>query len=135
MNSITAQIPFDYYYLDICQPDKLVTVSDNIGLLFSHEVTYKSNYEVTLNENSYCNVLCKNNFTPLGVELVKWMIRRDYKVKFYLDMLPAAWNLLPMKDEDGNPEIHYSSGIPIGYLEEDMNKKEQFYIYNHFTVI
>jgi hypothetical protein len=133
MNSITTQIPFDYYYLDICKPDKLISESDNIGLLFSHEITYKTNYGITFNEISYCNILCKNQFSPLGIELIKWMIRRNYKVKFYLDKLPGALNMFPFKDKNGKIEILYSSGIPLGYIDLDVNKKEIFYIYNHFT--
>ncbi len=133
MNSINTQIPFDYYYLDICKPEKLTTVSDNIGLLFSHENTFKTNYEITLNENSYCKILCKNKFSPLGIELIKWMIRRDYVVKFYLDKLPAGLNIYPLVDEKGSSFIYYSSGIPLGYLTHDENKIETFYINNHFT--
>ena len=133
MNSITTPLPFDYYYLDICQPEKLITVSDNIGLLLSHEITYKTNYEITLNENSYCKILCKNKFSPLGIELIKWMIRRDYVVKFYLDKLPAGLNLFPLIDVNGLSIIQYSSGIPLGYVTHDNNNNETIYIYNHFT--
>ena len=133
INSISAQIPFDYYYLNICKPEKLVSVSDNLGLLFSHELTYKTNYEITLNEVSYCNLLCKNDFIPMEVELMKWMIRRDYKTKFYLDKLPAGYNKYPIKDKKNNPEILYTSGIPIGYMNINSDGSETFYVYNHFT--
>lgn len=61
------------------------------------------------------------------------MIRRDYKVKFYLDKLPAGYNLYPIKDKNNNPEILYSSGIPLGYMTTNIDGTENFYIYNHFT--
>jgi len=69
----------------------------------------------------------------MEMELVKWMIRRDYKTKFYLDKLPAGYNLYPLKDKYNNPEIHYTSGIPIGYYVTNVDGSETFYIYNHLS--
>lgn len=69
----------------------------------------------------------------MELELVKWMIRRDYKVKYYLDKLPAGYNLYPLKDKSNKPEIHYTSGIPLGYYVSNADGSETFYIYNHLT--
>lgn len=69
----------------------------------------------------------------MELELVKWMIRRDFKVKYYLDKLPAGYNLYPLKDKNNNHEIHYSSGIPLGYYVSNPDGSETFYIYNHLT--
>jgi len=70
----------------------------------------------------------------MEIELVKWMIRRDYKVKYYLDKLPAGYNLYPLKDKNNNAEIHYTSGIPLGYYVTNEDGSETFYIYNHLTL-
>ncbi len=69
----------------------------------------------------------------MDIELIKWMIRREYKTKFYLDKLPSGYNLYPIKDKNDNPEIHYTSGIPLGYFVSYFDGTETFYIYNHFT--
>lgn len=69
----------------------------------------------------------------MELELVKWMIRREYKVKYYLDKLPAGYNLFPLKDKNNKPEIHYTSGIPLGYYVSNADGTETFYVYNHLT--
>jgi len=69
----------------------------------------------------------------MELELIKWMIRRDYKIKYYLDKLPAGYNLYPLKDKNNNPEIHYTSGVPLGYYVTNAVGSETFYIYNHLT--
>jgi transmembrane 9 superfamily protein 2/4 len=71
--------------------------------------------------------LDNKTFPSSEVSLFKWMIDRDYRINFYLDKLPAGLNFTITHD------VHYYSGIPIGYKEYNIDGTFTYILYNHYT--
>jgi transmembrane 9 superfamily protein 2/4 len=128
LNSIKTQIPFDYYYLDICPPEKLVLEPDNLGEILTGDRSYYSKYQFKIGQNEYCQELCVKKINTVDVNLFKWMINRNYTVNWYADKLPAG---LKFENEE-KVDVHYLSGVPIGYQEKAIEDVDTI-IYNHLT--
>ena len=45
LTSITTQIPYDYYYLNICPPEDKMQVPDNLGEILQGSRKYITNYK------------------------------------------------------------------------------------------
>jgi transmembrane 9 superfamily protein 2/4 len=128
MNSIETQIPFSYYYLNISYPDKLEKEDEGLSELFTGDYNYKTNYQVHVNQDEYCKYLDTKIFTQYDTYLFRWMIDRDYRINFNLDKLPAGYNFTQHFD------VHYYSGIPIGFKRQMANETVWSYVlYNHYT--
>lgn len=52
LDSVKTQLPYDYYSMPFCKPDKVEESSENIGEILSGDMIQNSKYEVQ------CTVLC-----------------------------------------------------------------------------
>jgi len=128
MNSIETQIPFEYYYLDICPPEKVLLEPDNLGEILTGDRSYYSKYEFNIGQSEYCQELCEKKLNKMNVNLIQWMIKRNYTVNWYADKLPAG-----LKFENGEKvDVHYLSGVPLGYQQHAVDGDDTIF-YNHLT--
>ena len=117
-------IPYAYSKLNICNSRRIKRVEDTLGEILTGNAYYSTEYLAKVNFDSYCNILCYNNFTEKNVHFFQKLIKRRYFSNMVVDKLPAG--LLLYNNETKQTRIRYFSGIPLGYM-----KDEQFYIYNH----
>lgn len=137
MNSIETQIPFDYYYLDICRPNKTTIETENLGDILTGDIAHRTNYQFQIGVDQFCQTLCTKTFKERDVDLMNWMISRNYTVNWYVDKLPAGLKHVYM-DQKGQlekVEIHYLGGVPLGYQEEAAADSYKTKIYNHYTFV
>ena len=139
ITSIKSLLPYSYYRLGICKPNPLEKEEDTLGEILSGEVIYKTNYEIYMNKNEYCKVLCSQAFDDTKVSNINKIYNKKYVTNWYLDKLPAGFvKYNPVSQERS---IDYSSGIPIGYEvpsgDSKVSSKEnkEFFIYNHYQFI
>jgi transmembrane 9 superfamily member 2/4 len=131
MNSVQTQIPFDYYYLQICKPDEIIKEPDNLGEILTGDISYKSNLQFQIGVDEYCKELCVKKFGPSDIHLFKWFLDRNYAASWYVDKLPAGMKHINF--ETMKSEVHYLGGIPLGKTEPTPNGEVNHVIYNHLT--
>jgi transmembrane 9 superfamily protein 2/4 len=132
MNSIEVQIPFDYYYLNICRPQELIQEPDNLGEILTGDKSYQTNYVFQMGQNEYCRELCSKKFSLYDASLLKWFVSRNYTTSWYVDKLLAGMKHV-VDIEKFNTEVHYLGGIPLGYMETMLDGSLDYKIYNHYT--
>jgi transmembrane 9 superfamily protein 2/4 len=128
LTSSRTQLPFEYYYLPFCNPEKQAMDFDNIGQALTGDVLEKTSYEILMGTNKKCSFLCTRNVGPAKIKAFRWMIVNDYRVQWFLDSLPAGVRISDL-DQKLNLAI-YQDGFPIGYVEHG-----KYYIYNHHHII
>ena len=125
LSSIDNVIPFSYAKLKICDTKKIVKVEDTLGEILTGERIFSTGYSARTGNDSYCRILCYNQFDEESLNLIKRLIKGNYFVNWYLDKLPAGF--LSYNKETKQTNIDYFRGIPLGYyLENDI-----YYINNH----
>ena len=124
LSSYRAIIPFGYTNLHICHSEKIIKTEDTLGEILTGESFYTTGYQAYTNKDSFCQLLCYNNFTETQVKLIKRLIKRRYFTNWIVDKLPAG--LIFYDKERKTTSINYYRGIPLGFRQDDV-----FYIYNH----
>ena len=76
-------------------------------------------------KNSYCQILCYNQFSHESINLMHALINKNYFINLYLDNLPVV--LRNFNIELNTSSFDLSSGIPLGYMYDNY-----YYIYNHY---
>ncbi len=133
MNSIQTQLPFEYFYLNICTPSQLQKEPDNLGEILTGDKSYISNYKIQIKKDELCQQNCQKNFNSQDVNLFKWFLERNYTTSWYLDKLPSGLKKIINDDILLKSEVHYLGGIPLGYVNIRTDGEPEYYIYNHLT--
>ncbi|KAL7239605.1 hypothetical protein ACSBR2_005497 [Camellia fascicularis] len=128
LTSIDTEIPFSYYSLPFCKPQKGVKDSaENLGELLMGDRIENSPYRFKMYANETEIFLCKTNALSADeFKILKKRIDEMYQVNLILDNLPAI--------RYTKKEGFYLrwTGYPIGVKVQDM-----YYVFNHlkFTVL
>ena len=130
MNSPINQIPYDYTFLELCNPKNISRPKEGITELITGKRMSYTNYYVFMNQNETCAWACTKNFTEEDVDNYKWLIDRKYYITYYLDKLPSGFLTTYKygKNQKKVEYINYFSGIPIGY-----RKGQKYFLYNHLV--
>ena len=129
IHSIKNQIPYDYTYLELCNPKNVSRPKEGITELLTGKRMSYTNYYIFMNQNETCASSCTKYFTEEDIEKYKWLIDRRYFITYYLDKLPSGYlTYYNYMDKEKSEYINYFSGIPIGY-----RRGKNYYLNNHFV--
>eukprot|EP01054_Gregarina_sp_Poly1_P011524 Gregarina_sp_Poly_1__11523@NODE_99_length_14464_cov_198_334653_g86_i0_p4_GENE_NODE_99_length_14464_cov_198_334653_g86_i0NODE_99_length_14464_cov_198_334653_g86_i0_p4_ORF_typecomplete_len662_score77_62EMP70/PF02990_16/6_5e196TMEM192/PF14802_6/0_0038TMEM192/PF14802_6/3_2e03TMEM192/PF14802_6/78_NODE_99_length_14464_cov_198_334653_g86_i044106395 len=93
MTSARTQVPYGYYSLDFCKPEKLVTSGENLGQILKGDLIQNTLYDVRMKLEDQCHTLCVKKLTEESLKAFKGMINDEYHVNLLADDLPAALRL------------------------------------------
>lgn len=127
LDSSETQLPFEYYYLNFCTPDHIKPRSENLGQVLSGDRMESSSYQVLMQKDEDCVLLCRRKSSRVQIDNFKWMIDNNYQASWVADNLPAA---LRIYNNFGEVQSIYQDGFPIGFKHLD-----DYYVYNHAHII
>ncbi|KAL6215987.1 hypothetical protein ACLB2K_015413 [Fragaria x ananassa] len=134
LTSTKTQLPYSYYSLPYCKPDKILDSAENLGEVLRGDRIENSPYVFKMREPQMCNIVCR--FTPDAktVKQFKEKIDDEYRVNMILDNLPLVFPI-PRPDQE-SPTV-YQLGFHVGLKGHYAgSKEEKYFIHNHlaFTV-
>jgi len=129
MTSAHTQLPYEYYSLDLCKPESvLVYSSQNLGQILRGERIVNTPYDIKMNKNDKCRVLCKDKtWDEKASKDAGYRIEHEYFVHLIMDNLPCATRFT-VPDAESVPQ--YEPGYRLGYVSNNKN-----YIYNHLKFV
>lgn len=134
LTSTKTQLPYVYYDLPYCKPNKIFKNAENLGEVLRGDRIENSLYGFRMRENELCKLVCR--IEKLFVEDVrkfKEKIDDEYRVNMILDNLPVA---IKRERYDGSANVYvYDEGFPVGYKSKssDTGKEDKYFIYNHLS--
>ena len=128
VNSFKTQIPYDLYYLDICPPEDIQLINNNLGERLLSGKSYQTGYELLINENKICKILCKKRISKTAFKRINNLITKEYFVNYFLDYLPAG--LSKTYSNISTKKIKYNTGIPLGFIENNHTFINNYYKIN-----
>ncbi|XP_020585765.1 transmembrane 9 superfamily member 7-like [Phalaenopsis equestris] len=135
LSSTKTQLPYEYYYLEYCKPEKIVNSAENLGEVLRGDRIENSFYTFKMRIDETCKIVCRQRLSTEGVKNFKEKIDDEYRVNMILDNLPVA---VPRQRRDGIQAPSYEHGFRVGYKDILVagTKDEKYYINNHlsFTV-
>ncbi|KAF8062046.1 TMN7 [Scenedesmus sp. PABB004] len=132
LSSTKTQLPYDYYSLPYCRPEKIVPFAENLGEVLRGDRIENSLYEIKMRADEQCKVLCRiEKLTAKQARAFRNKIDDDYKVNMILDNLPVAMVRI-RQDEHGQQMKAYERGFPVGFKATLEGQKEVlFFLHNH----
>jgi hypothetical protein len=127
VNSFKTQIPYDLYYLDICAPEDISLIQNNLGERLLSGKSYQTAYELSINQTKKCQLLCKKKISKTAYKRINDLIKKEYFVNYFLDNLPVG--LAHTFYNINTKKIKYNTGIPIGFVKDG-----QTYINNYYRI-
>ena len=82
LTSVETHMPYEYYQLPFCAPPTITEYAENIGELLTGNKLENSPYELFMNQNEHCKVLCVKNFDKADVDHFVARIKEDYVVNW-----------------------------------------------------
>eukprot|EP00877_Chromochloris_zofingiensis_P001992 jgi/Chrzof1/11794/Cz06g10110.t1 len=138
LSSIKTQLPYEYYSLPYCRPEKIVHSAENLGEVLRGDRIENSLYQLQMRVDEQCKVLCRiESLSSAQAKAFKDKIDDDYKVNMILDNLPVAM-VKTRKDDKGQPMKVYERGYYVGFKATIEGKKDiQYLLHNHlrFTIL
>ncbi|XP_017014710.2 transmembrane 9 superfamily member 4 [Drosophila takahashii] len=134
MTSSRTQLPYQYYSLKFCYPKNgtLIFKSENLGEVLRGDRIVNTPYEVRMNQQVNCRLLCNQKDRPLtwskeDSALVAERIQHEYFVHLLVDNLPVATRIVSVNNPN---EVTYEHGYRLGQVDGD-----NIYINNHLKFI
>jgi len=128
LTSVHTQLPYKYYYLPFCKPDKIIDKVENLGEILRGDKIENSLYEIFARKDETCKVLCVGQYSRDDLQMFSDFVSMDYRVHWIVDNLPAA-TPKTLQDANNVQSIVYESGFPLGIKGEKVN-----YINNHVNI-
>ncbi|RAL37722.1 hypothetical protein DM860_000416 [Cuscuta australis] len=128
--STRTQLPYSYYSLPYCKPDRIVDSAENLGEVLRGDRIENSVYEFRMREPQMCNIACHIVLNAKTAKEFKEKIDDEYRVNMILDNLPLV---MPIKRLDQD-SIIYQHGFHVGLKGIYAgSKEEKYFIHNHLT--
>ena len=127
VNSFRTQIPYDLYYLDICPPEDILLITTNLGERLLSGKSYQTGYELLIDENKVCNILCNKKISKTAFKRLNNLIKKEYFVNYLLDNLPVGLSHTFLNIS--TKKIKYNTGIPLGFV-----KNNKTYVNNYYKI-
>lgn len=83
LTSVHTQLPYKYYSLPFCSPDKIVDKVENLGEILRGDRIENSLYEIRALESMPCKILCYRDYSPEEIALFYKRVEQEYKVHWY----------------------------------------------------
>ncbi|KAL0010642.1 hypothetical protein SO802_005750 [Lithocarpus litseifolius] len=131
LTSTKTQLPYSYYSLPYCPPEKIVDSAENLGEVLRGDRIENSPYVFKMREPQMCNVLCRVTLNAKTAKAFKEKIDDEYRVNMILDNLPLV---VPIRRPDQENSIVYQHGFHVGLRGQYAgSKEEKHFIHNHLT--
>uniref|UniRef100_A0A7N0V032 Transmembrane 9 superfamily member n=1 Tax=Kalanchoe fedtschenkoi TaxID=63787 RepID=A0A7N0V032_KALFE len=131
LSSTKTQLPYDYYYLQYCRPDKIVNSAENLGEVLRGDRIENSVYTFHMRQDAPCQVACRVKLDAESAKNFREKIDDDYRVNLILDNLPVA---VLKQQRNGSPATTYEHGFLVGFKGSYQGRKdEKYFINNHLS--
>jgi len=127
LTSVKTQLPYAYYVLPYCQPDKVQDSVENLGEILVGDMIENSPYGIHMLKNTTCQVLCRKMLTTEQKDKFRSMIEDEYLVNWLVDNLPAATRYTR---RGADTAFTYMNGFPVG-----IEKNGKYYVHNHVKLL
>eukprot|EP00252_Welwitschia_mirabilis_P005187 TRINITY_DN1567_c0_g1_i1.p1 TRINITY_DN1567_c0_g1~~TRINITY_DN1567_c0_g1_i1.p1 ORF type:complete len:644 (+),score=75.82 TRINITY_DN1567_c0_g1_i1:60-1991(+) len=133
LTSTKTQLPYEFYYLNYCKPEKIIDSAENLGEVLRGDRIENSKYTFKMREDKVCNVACKLTLDSESAKKFKEKIDDEYRVNMILDNLPVV---VPRQRTDvaSVNAVSYEHGFRVGFKASYTGStEERYFIHNHLS--
>eukprot|EP00268_Persea_americana_P016646 TRINITY_DN1788_c0_g1_i4.p1 TRINITY_DN1788_c0_g1~~TRINITY_DN1788_c0_g1_i4.p1 ORF type:complete len:640 (+),score=91.65 TRINITY_DN1788_c0_g1_i4:162-2081(+) len=133
LTSTKTQLPYSYYSLPYCSPEKIVDNAENLGEVLRGDRIENSPFVFKMREPQMCTIACRITLDAKQAKDFKEKIEDEYRVNMILDNLPLV---VPMKRQELESATIYQQGFHVGLKGRYTGSKdERHFIHNHLSFL
>lgn len=133
LTSTKTQLPYSYYSIPLCCPEKVVDSRENLGEVLRGDRIENSPYVFKMREPQMCNVLCRLTLDTKTAKEFKEKIKDEYRINMILDNLPLV---VPIQWQDQASRPVYQLGFHVGLKGQYAgSKEEKYFMHNHLSFV
>lgn len=130
--------PIDYYNptLDSCSPISQTdpwSPGSNESYIYKEDKFFGNHFSnapiatTFQNKTAKCASMCDKNYKKANVTLINDLIKKNYKLNFFIDDVPVGRELYDSQTK----KFYIDNGVPMGYLDLDRIP----HVFNHFQFV
>ncbi|ERN18708.1 hypothetical protein AMTRI_Chr12g273170 [Amborella trichopoda] len=132
LTSTKTQLPYSYYSLPYCHPEKITDSAENLGEVLRGDRIENSPYVFQMRIPQMCNAVCKITLDAKAAKDFIEKIDEEYRVNMILDNLPLV---VPVKRSELDTTI-YQHGFHVGFKGRYAGStEERYFIHNHLSFV
>lgn len=132
LTSSKTQLPYSFYHLPYCQPDRIEDQAENLGEILAGDLIQNTNFDIKMLVEEKCKLLCYKELNEADIDKFINAVDDDYMVNILADNLPAAIvDTTPVFPTEEAKTTFYSAGIPVGII----STAQQHILVNHWNFI
>ena len=81
LTSTSTQLPYDYYSLPYCKPEKVKHAAENLGEVLRGDRIENSLYSLEMRYDDQCKVQCRRKLTEAEAKTLGDKIKDEYRVQ------------------------------------------------------
>eukprot|EP01038_Epipyxis_sp_PR26KG_P016091 gene16091-21859_t len=132
LTSTKTQIPYDYYSLPYCKPNKPGLQAENLGEALSGDRIENSVYKLDVKVPKACEVACLKKIKKSEKDLFVRAIDDEYRVHWMVDNLPVG--MVVNTGVGAAKEAAFTRGFPVGF-HSGSGKTRKHFVFNHIRII
>ncbi|RWR82576.1 transmembrane 9 superfamily member 10-like protein [Cinnamomum micranthum f. kanehirae] len=133
LTSTKTQLPYSYYSLPYCPPEKIVDNAENLGEVLRGDRIENSPFVFKMREPQMCTIACRITLDAKQAKDFKEKIEDEYRVNMILDNLPLV---VPVKRQELESATIYQQGFHVGLKGQYTGSKdERHFIHNHLSFL
>ena len=134
LTSTKTMLPFEYYDLPYCKPEKRVAKSINMGQILMGSNIEASPYKLRMRKDEDCAVLCRRRYDMDSANRFARFIDDRYRVHWVVDNLPVTYAQARMRHE-GDHDVPWGEPVfrrsfPVGFVDGD----GKHFLNNHVSI-
>ena len=126
IDSVRTQLPYRYYDLNFCKPDKIHNKEENLGETLSGEDIETAPVRFKMFKNEKCREICTRQNTEKDLKKFRKMVDEEYRSQWIVDNLPVGQRVYYADENSGEEEFLFKRGFPIGVFSFDVDRTTKF---------
>ena len=82
LSSVRTHMPYEYYSMPFCKPDVAESFAENLGEVLQGDRILSSAYDLKLDLEESCKVLCQKTMSKTDMEQLKEKVEDDYYINW-----------------------------------------------------
>ena len=125
IDSVRTQLPYRYYALNFCRPDKIRNKEENLGETLAGDDIETAPVRFRMFEDQRCAEICDEELGE-GFEKFRKMVDEEYRSQWIVDNLPVGQRVYYEDEVTGEEEFVFKRGFPIGVFSYDIDRTTKF---------
>ena len=126
IDSVRTQLPYGFYDLNFCKPEKIKSKEENLGETLSGDDIETAPVKFRMFQDESCVEICETTNSEDNLKKFRTMVDEEYRSHWIIDNLPVGQRSYYIDEDTGEEGFIFKRGFPIGVFSYDIDRTTKF---------